>query len=548
MARLDLSAAGAGTFAGLRQACSVNNQLPHRVEVDYVYTNSQSVACLGIKIADLSTGVWWDDANEEWTSVETTNWVDPSTTRTRAAFDIELNAIPQASNVFGTESLRVDVLAISDGTATTMTTYDLYRVAVYERYDLDIEEEALGDRLLWAPLKDSAYLLGNNRAATAGLIAPANASRSRTRVFTDTPTIAAEYHPAISQHGIRCSTAWTNLLLGSVDFVTDWTTNAATVTAGGTSSPQYSTGGSTGTTASVAASAQPSQLYQTDLVANPNGNTYVAGFWAKRISGTATTVTLSLESTAVLSEHQATFDLTAEWQWCAGPPMAFTEVDPLAFVIYLNSADSVIGVYGAYCYDVTGKTDVRYPPVCRSAVGTTGSLTATQNTYAVTDPYTKRQTCSVVRGACKFTFVPTFGRNPGVTGHSQPNGVIFDIAEGAAQNRVCLRIASNVLELRRWDDAGNNHAATLTLAYTADAVTEVKWRRDEKITIYCSWNNVLTQLSAGDSNATQAVNGGWSANDDSLTAIGVGNDYNNSSPIDGIITGLEIVQIGRATV
>ncbi len=64
-AQIDLSSAAAGVGSYVSQTATVNNQIPHRVEVDYGYTNAQLVDAMALRITDASNdqAYYWPPAS-----------------------------------------------------------------------------------------------------------------------------------------------------------------------------------------------------------------------------------------------------------------------------------------------------------------------------------------------------------------------------------------------------------------------------------------------------------------------------------------------------
>jgi hypothetical protein len=203
------------------------------------------------------------------------------------------------------------------------------------------------------------------------------------------------------------------------------------------------------------------------------------------------------------------------------------------------SSNGQIAVAAAYCSDVTGRAGVVYPPVCVTTVGATGSAKQT-SCSVISDtpginllhPLTKRPLGSVTLGSFGGVLVPTFDAS------SQPNGVIFDVSQTApTANRVVLRVASGVLEIRRWDTSGNQWSASLTLTSSATpAAGQMTWLRDTVLTVRATWDDTATQISAGNGNAIGTKPGSWAPSDALLSSITIGNDYAGANQFDGIIT------------
>lgn len=543
---LDLTGAGLGAFVGLSQtAAAINNQLTHRLQLDYNYTNSQNVSVLVMQVIDANADgntYYWNPTSRTWSTTSYSIPVPPSSSRGRFACDV----VPQAQNgsLYGTQTVTVKVFATSDGTSTTKLQYTLYRVGLYESFSLAQETAAYGERVMWLPLKDAAGWATASRVSGATAVVPTNASRTQIKLVTGT---AAEfpYHPALSACGYRAHTGWANLLKGSNTFTgADWTATNATTTANTQISPVA--GEVSATAPTLSATSTGANLSQgTGLT--PTNKVYAGGVWVKKLStdGNFTDVTLSLVSTSTKSQA---FTLTQAQGWQL-LPFVFTfggsDVAAMSMKLAWGAASSngQISAYTAYLYDVTSNPKVLYPPVCVTPAGSTATLGATTCTPItqganVLHPLTLRTMVSPTRDALTLTVVPTFDAS------SQPNGVIFDSAQGAAQNRVVLRVASGALELRRWDNGGNQWVATLTLTTkSAPPAGSMTWLRDTAIVMRATWDDVSTQLSAGASNAQGTKPGSWTPLDNN-TAIGVGNDFAAANQFNGCVTLLEVDQSG----
>lgn len=549
---LDLTGAASGTTVGLSQtAANANNQYTHRLQLDYKYTNAQSVSVLTIQVTDANSDgntYYWNPTTATWSTAAYSIPVAPSSSRGRFACDIVPQSASNTASVGGTSSLSVKVFATSDGTATTQTTYTLYRVGLYEKFSLAIEQSALGERSAWYPLIDAPGWTTANRAAVTGtIIEVANSTRTAYKVLPTTTAAAFPYHPALSGRGYRASSAWTNLVKGSNDFGADWTLSAATKTANTTVSPAIGDGG----TAPTLTKTGTSGFIYNVIGGTPNNKSYVGGIWIKKLSAdnNFTDVTLKLLGTTSFS---TTYNVTQAQGWVLLPFSANFGADAGTFVFELHwgaaSSNGQIAVADAYVYDVTGKTGVLYPPIIRSAAGSTGTLTATKcqaisasQGVNVLHPLLQRNLASVVRGSLGLTIVPTFDAA------SQPSGVIFDLAKGAAADRVVLRVNAGALELKRWDDAGNTWTASLTLSQSlSPASTAMTWQRDKAITVHAFWDENSTMLSAGGGNVTGTKPGSWSPLDTLVSSLTVGEDYTHAGAncFDGIIKGVELIQLG----
>lgn len=552
---LDLTAASRGQSVGLTQTASaINNQLTHRFQLDYAYSNAQGVATLAVQIseanADGST-YYWNPTASTWQKTAFNIAVPVSVTRGRFAIDIVPQSSSATSTTCGTSNATVAISALCDGTATTQTTYTLYRVGLYEKFNLAIEQAASGERTAWFPLVDAPGWTVAFRTGTPTILEPASADRSSYKVFTsNNPTFPKS--AALSGRGLLSTSAWTNLIKGSNDFISDWTasnattiTNAALSPAIGEISPTAPTLTSTSTTAT---------LSQTGI-ATPTSKSYVGGIWVRKITSDATfsstSVALNLLSTF---GYVTTHTLTAAQGWQLLPfsaTLSGSDIASLAFRLAWTCSGSgcQIAVAHAYLYDVTGKPGVLYPPVIRTPVGSTATLNATTCKAAtsttdtnVLHPLTQRTLQSVVRGSMALVIDPLFDAT------SQPGAVIFDLAQGAAQNRVVLRINAGALELRRWDNAGNQWTASLTMTMNATpAAGSMTWRRNTAIPIRCIWDENSTMLSAGNGNASGTKPGSWAPSDVSVAFMRFGCDLAGANQFDGQIAGVEQVQLGAPT-
>lgn len=550
---LDLSAATIGQTVGLSQSTSlVNNQLTHRFQLDYQYTNAQNVGVLQVQITDTNrngTTYYWNATTQAWTTTVTSNIAPPSSTRARYAFDVVTQAASSSSSITGSSTMTVSVFARHDGTSTTATTYTLYRAALYEKYSLTIEEAATGERTAWHPLIDSpGWTTASRTAGTDVLLEMASADRSAYKLVQSSTGVAFPYHAALSGRGYQSNSAWTNVVKGSNDFGADWTLSNATRTANDQISPIV---GETSPTAvkltATSVAAQISQVLGAGI--NPQSKTYAGGVWVKKLTSDASHVLVQL-----VSNNTTTVDytLTQSQGWKLLPIRAgfgAGDTTNLSMVIKWASASATaaIAVASAYVYDITGKTKVLYPPVIQTPIGSTSTLNATtcqavtQTTNTnVLHPLLQRSLQSVVRGTLALTIVPMFDAS------SQPSGqVIFDLSQGAAQNRLVLRVNSGALELRRWDNAGNQWVASITLsASLTPSAGSMTWLRDTAIDIRASWSDAQTQLSAGNGNASGTKPGSWAPSDASVSKLLIGSDTSGTNQFDGLIRNVECIQVG----
>jgi hypothetical protein len=553
---LDLTAVARGTSIGLLQAAgNINNQLTHRFQVDYAYTNSQNVSVLTAQITDANRDgktYYWNPTTATWSTTAYSIPIPPSSSRARFACDVVPQTTALTGTTFGTSAINVLLTVKSDGTATTQTTFTLYRAGLYEKFNLALEQVATGERTLWLPLIDGPGWSTASRGAGGSLLEIASADRSSYRIVTSAVAASFPYHPALSAHGFRAHGAWTNLVKGSNDFGADWTLTNATRTANAAISPIV--GETVASVPTLTATNTAAKIVQGSL-GTPTSKTYVGGVWVKKLStdGNFTDVTVSLISTSTKS---TAFTLKQSQGWQLLPFVAtFGGGDVAALQLQIAwgaaSNNGQIAVADAYLYDVTSNPAVLYPPVVRSGIGATGTLAATacqaltaNQNVNVLHPLTQRTLVSVVKGTLGLTVVPTYDAT------SQPNGVIFDCAQGAAQNRVVVRINSGALELRRWDNAGNQWVATLTLTKSVSPTSsQVSWLRDTAITVRCFWDANTTMLSAGSSNASGTKPGSWAPSDISVAAVGVGNDWQSVSAnqFEGTVTLSEVDQLGTPT-
>lgn len=540
-ANLDLTVASTGDIGGYSQTSRVNNQAVHRLQFDYAYTNAQNVGVLRLRITDLTNTQYYNPTTQAWGSAVFDIVVPPSATRARYATDVIMQANSSTTTTLGTASVNVQWAVTCDGTATTRTVYRVHRVGLYEKYGLDAELR-LGERTLWLPLIDAPGWSTVSRTASGDtVLEPANAARTAYKTVAAT-AVTFPYHPALSRRGYFATSTWTNLVKSSNLFSgASWAVANATATANAQISPLVGETvasatqlTATGTTASCA-----QQVGSVGI--NPASKVYVGGVWVKKLTPDASTVRVELVSTAT---YTTTYTLTQAQGWQLLPirqTFAVTDVANLNFRIrWANaSATASIAAASAYLYDVTSRPDVLYPPVCQTAAGATGIVKPTSCT-AVSDspgvnllhPLTKRPLVSIVLGRLGVVLVPTFD------GTSQPNGVIFDVAQGAAAtNRLVLRVNSGALEIRRWDSAGNQWAASLTLTTSATpTVGQMTWLRDTAIVVRATWDDNSTQLSAGNGNALGTKPGSWTPSDAALSTITYGCDYASINQFDCIIT------------
>lgn len=538
-AKLDMSAATIGQIGGYSQTSLVNNRATHRLQIDYAYTNAQNVGTMRLRITDVTNTQYYNPDTSTWGTAVYDVVVPPSSTRGRYVCDVVMQRASSTASTLGTASVNVQWAVTCDGTATTQVVYRVYRVGLYEKYDLDTEL-GFGERTLWLPLIDAPGWSTTSRAAGGNVVLePANAARTAYKSIAAT-SVTFPYRAALSRRGFLATSTWTNLIKGSNSFGGgDWTSSNST-NSGTVISPLV---GETVASAPQLNATGIGAYWSQGSLGVPTNKSYVAGVWVKKVStdGNFTDVTLSLISN---STKATTHTLTQAQGWQLLPIVGTFgggDVNQLEFRIAWGAASSngQISVASAYCYDVTGKTGVLYPPVCQSAIGATGIVKPT-SCSVVTDtpglnvlhPLTKRPLGSVTLGSFGGVLVPTFDAT------SQPDGVIFDVAQGAAaQNRIVLRVASGALEIRRWDATGNQWVASLTLTSSATPTAgQSTWLRDQALTVRATWDSNATQISAGNGNALGTKPGSWAPSDNSLSSMTIGNDYAGISQFDGIIT------------
>lgn len=539
---LDLSAALNTQTVGLQQTTTVNNQLTHRFQMDYAYTNAQGVGVLAVQVTDANpngTTYYWNASTSSWQTTAYSNIASVSASRARFAFDVVPQKASSSTSLQGTTGITVKVFVTCDGTATTKTTYTIYRVGVYEKFSLSLEEASQGERTAWYPLIDAPGWTAISRTSGGNtIIEPANAQRTAYKLISSTAG-SFPYHAALSRRSFLATGTWTNVLKGSNDFGADWTRTNATRTVNAQISPIV--GETSPSAVQLTATSTGAKIVQGSL-GTPTSKSYVCGVWVKKLStdGNFTDLTLSLISTSTKSQA---FTLTQAQGWQLLPFRATFgagDVAALQFQVAWGAASSSgqIAIASAYCYDVTGKPAVLYPPVCVSGIGSTGIVkpTSCQATVAsggagILHPLTQRPLASTVRGSFGAVLVAPFDAS------SQPDGVIFDVAQTAGINRVVLRVNAGALELKRWDNSGNTWTASLTLsAAPSPASGSMTWLRDTAITVRAFWDENSTMLSAGDGNASGTKPGSWAPSDGSLVNLTVGCDYLLTNQFEGLIS------------
>lgn len=561
-ARLDLSGALSGTVAGLSQTVQVNNQLTHRVELDYAYYNAQEVSTLGIQILDVNpngTTYYYHPTDGTWSSGAYTYYVTPSVTtspqvRARFATDVTFQASSASTSVQGSRRCTVNVSATADGTSASVYYY-LYRVGLYEKFDEDIDAEAEGERTLWLPLVDARGLTSYTTTAGSAesLIEPANADRSvyklRTRGTGEGDLYP--YHPALTGRGFLAHTNWTNLVKGSHNFNTDWTLSNCARNGSLVISPIA--GETVGTATELDASATAPYIQQASLVSNPAGRVYVGGVWCKNLGGSYTDVTLGLYSGATLiSSVSHTLTAAQGWQLLPIPVTTTTgaHTSDLRFRVSFAAAiaNGKIGLAHAYVYDVTTTPSLLYPPVVQSGVGlqgSTGAAYVTANTYSgtVEHPRYRRRMISLKQGALSMRVVP-------VGGAVVLGTTLFDCRQNATTNRLVLSVpADSELRATLYDGSGTPRTSYVSLTMvesTAPGAGEVQWMRDTEILIRIRWSaSGAISMSAGGSHATAAAPGTWTTIDETTpTSITIGADGSGANNFDGIISNLQGIYLG----
>lgn len=548
-AQLDLTAAASGVGVSLGQSVFINNQLQHRVEVDYAYTNAQAVSVLTLQIVDQTNGQYWNPTTGAW---QTAAYLIPlpvstgAAVRARYATNVTMQANSSTTATLGTWLLSATVGATSDGTTSTKVVYTVYRCDILPMYSSAIEATAGGERTLWLPLVDQMGLTSSIGATSATMIEPANAKRSAYKLVTGT-NAEFPYHAALGSRGFRSRTAWTNLIKGSNDFGADWVLTNATRTANSDISPIV---GETVASAVRLTATNTGANISGDTGVAPTSKSYVGGVWVKKISadGVFSDVTLSLVTTSTTS---VAYTLTQAQGWVLLPIRAtFGGGDGANLKLKVAwgaaSASGAIAIADAYLYDVTGQTGVLYPPVVRTGIGATASsgargikaLTSTTDTN-VLDPNLQRSMVMMTRGMVQLTVVPTLDA-PSV------QQAIFDFGQNATNNRIVLDIFSGTLRFRAIDNTPTTSTCSLTLTTNADPTsTQVTWQRDTKIVIRLRWSdNGVVSLSAGNSSASSTIPGSWVPVETSLAKIRVGIGVADLNNFDGIVTLIDDLQIG----
>ena len=549
--RIDLTGAAAGVAKGIAILPSaVNNQRQHRVELDYAYTNPQSASTLVLSIQEGSTGYFYNIASGAWQATNPGNVVPASASRGTYAFNFAPITSTITASVFGPGcSVQPYLSVTSDGTSTTQTTYDLFRFGMYETYNQAIEATFEGEPIGWWPLVDSYAWETPSRAGTQSLVEPQNYDRSKVRLVAGNGLEFA-YHPALSGKGARITSNWTNLCKGSNVFTApDWTAAASAYSASQTASPVI--GDTSSAPRLTANSAGNYGSVDTDTGVNPASKSYIAGVWAKNLNAYTGDVRLSLISggtTKIVS-----YSLTGTgWKFLAMPAQTFGAGDTsnLHFKAQWDTtgAGGQLSLFAAYVYDVTGKTDVLYPPVSISASTLTSTVTppTIKATTATTDtnvlhPLTQRTMASTSSGSVSFTIVPTFGAA------SQPDCSLFEVCQSGVLSGVYIYVSSSGLRMRRRDSTGALTSMILSMTTSATpSSSQVTWQRDTAIVIRARWAaDGSMSLGAGASSVSAAAVGGWLPSDASVAKIRIGCDSTGVSQFDGIIRDVRSVQFGN---
>jgi len=564
VAKINLAAVAAGLSDQLSQVVVVNNQVTYRFELDYLYAGTVSnllVQIVDTTSLDSTLHRYWNPTTETWGTAVYSISIPASTTRDRYSCDVTPQASSTTDATPGTGQITVKIITQSDGTTASQIAYKLYRVGFYEKFSPTIEIDAGGERTLWLLLEDGLGPCTFTRAAGPDIIEPASADRSSYKRFYDAGWISSPpefpYHGALSARGYRsCSSGWTNLLAGSNDFNgagSDWTLVNAAATASSVVSPIVGETSATATSLEGGGGGTAPSIYQPDLIADPNAKSYLAGVWVKKITTDADfqEVTLTLEAIGGVTSKTVTYTMTTAggWQLLVISAVSFVAGDsgcPLRFTVgwgddHPAGTSGIIAVASAYVYDVTGKTDVLYPPVIQTAIGSTDAAEATTCIAVVSGAnlhsLTQRPLTTLANGLLNLTVVPTFSAN------SQPDQTIFDFGQNTTTNRFVLRIVSGVLQVTIFDSSTGTHTASITLTEKSDPATgECTWLRDTAIAIHCRWSSTTgLDVTAGNGNANQVSSLPWTVSDASLAGIGIGNTVAGAGQFDGLITGVEVI-------
>lgn len=580
-ALIDMTGEPAGTTTSIYNFGPVNNQMSHRVEVDYSYTNEQQVSVLELIISDhQATDVifYWDPDTETWSDTEVAIPLPPSAypaTAPRARLRYACNVTPQSAlstvsspssyYVMGSSEYRVTIRATSDGTASTQTQYLIYRGQLYELFDLETEDEAGGERTLWLPLRDApGFVSTSGTAHTTFLLENATSTRSLVKAIPFGPgDLSFDYHPALSGRGYRSWSTWTNLLLRSgMQASTSWTLTNATLTTA-TTIPTFVIGANAVTHGTWTATSSGASVEQGSLcsVMDLPNRTHIAGIWAKRLSADDATysyVKLELLSGATVISS-AIHSLTAAdgWKLLPCPPGTAPGVvgTALSFKVswYTNAAGSASASTGtislAYAYVYRTPSDKKgclYPPIIEtdgSTKAVTPRVVTATTAFAAPDlshPFTQRALATLERGALELTVVPMFD------GDQQPNGTIFAFGEDDSNNLLCLDISTQTLRARLIDDTPTPIEATLDLVSHDDPASgECTWKRDTAYTIRVVWNAAASSISLSASNGNSIGTGAALTVDDAVVdSIHIGSNIAGANFFDGWIRDIDIIQLG----
>lgn len=276
---------------------------------------------------------------------------------------------------------------------------------------------------------------------------------------------------------------------------------------------------------------------------------------AQAFTISTTDVTLNLQAVGGVTSVSRTFRLKQSegWRWIAMQAVSFGALDAFPLRLTLTwmqaLANGVITVATGYCYAVTGKTGVTYPPVCKTAVAGTAYcaenvLTANVSGAGLFHPLTLRRLVSLKEGVLDLTVVPTFDAS------SQPAGTIFAFGPAVGNDsQLILDVSGGTLRARYGDIGGTLRNATLTLtASDSPTAAQCTWKRDTAIPIRLRWSALTgLDLSAGGGIATQVSAIPWGYTETVPTLIAIGSSLAGASQFDGTITDLEVLQVGFPT-
>lgn len=551
VAQIDMTSAAIGSTASIsQQAFYLNNQIEHHVEIDYAYTSPQSIESLSCTIFDPSNTQYWNGAS--WQTSIYKFVLPPSAVRTR--FSVDVVPVTATAVNLGMSFLTVKVSAIYDGTATTQIKYNLYRFGFYENYSEELEASALGDRLSWYPLVDAlGYTTGSRNAGTGNdyIVEPANADYSIVKFQPDTQ-LTFPYHPALGGRGyLSTGYNWKNLIEYS-NTVTQspWQLLNASAIQNIIYSPL---GGETSPTATLLIKSSLSGQIQQIIQGSPTvtNHSFIAGGWFRSISSSPTDLTITLSASSGKSLRQTFTISSTKWTYVSTAAFTFGPSDTGSLIMSIGwAAASSTAPMSAFCtflYDTTGHKNVKNPPVIVTT-GTQDSVAPAQ-LQAVTDstgsnvlhPYLKRPLISVNNGALNMTVVPMFD------GDSQPDGYLFDVAATSVRDRFSIAVKSGNLVFSYRDDTGTYPARIVSFALTSSidpSANALTWRRDQALSIRAIFIQSSLYVSAGNSSGQQSVNAWTSCDDTQLKALYIGSDFTGNNPFDGILTDVEILQVG----